>query len=62
MSTEPFDAVIFDFADCGVLRLPGANEGFWLRIQANDITVHIVLDDFGDRLGRAYRETDEAAA
>ena len=27
-----------------------------------DATVHIVLDDFGGRLGRAYRETDEAAA
>jgi hypothetical protein len=26
-----------------------------------DVTVHIVLDDFG-RLGRAYRETDEAGA
>jgi hypothetical protein len=25
------------------------------------VTVHIVLDDFG-RLGRAYRETDEARA
>lgn len=29
---------------------------------ANDVTVHIVLDDFRGRLGRAYRETDEAAA
>ncbi len=27
-----------------------------------DATVHIVLDDFGGRLGRAYRETDEAEA
>ena len=26
-----------------------------------DVTVHIVLDDFG-RIGRAYRETDEAKA
>jgi len=26
-----------------------------------DVAVHIVLDDFG-KLGRAYRETDEAAA
>jgi hypothetical protein len=26
-----------------------------------DVTVHIVLDDFG-RAGRAYRETDEAQA
>ncbi len=25
-------------------------------------TVHIVLDDFGPKLGRAYRETDEGAA
>jgi hypothetical protein len=29
---------------------------------AFDVTVHIVLNDFGDRLGRAYCETDEAAA
>ena len=29
---------------------------------ANEVTVHIVLDDFGGRLGRAYREIDEAAA
>ena len=29
---------------------------------ASDVTVHIVLNDFGDRLGRAYCETDEAAA
>ena len=28
---------------------------------AFDVTVHIVLNDFGDRLGRAYCETDEAA-
>ena len=28
---------------------------------ANDVTVHIVLDDFGS-LGRAYVETDEADA
>jgi hypothetical protein len=27
----------------------------------SDATIHIVLDDFG-RLGRAYRETDEARA
>jgi hypothetical protein len=27
----------------------------------HDVTVHIVLDDFG-KLGRAYRETDEANA
>jgi hypothetical protein len=27
----------------------------------DDVTVHIVLDDFG-RLGRSYRETDEAEA
>lgn len=26
-----------------------------------DVTVHIVLDDFG-KLGRSYRETDEATA
>jgi hypothetical protein len=29
---------------------------------AFDVTVHIVLNDFGERLGRAYCETDEAAA
>ena len=29
---------------------------------ANDVTVHIVLDDFGGGFGRAYRETNEAAA
>ena len=29
---------------------------------AFDVTVHIVLNDFGDHLGRAYCETDEAAA
>lgn len=29
--------------------------------QANDVTVHIVLDDFGS-FGRAYVETDEADA
>lgn len=29
---------------------------------ACDVTVHIVLDDFGGRLGRVYRETDEAEA
>jgi hypothetical protein len=29
---------------------------------AFDVTVHIVLNDFGDRLGRACCETDEAAA
>ena len=28
---------------------------------ASDVTVHIVLNDFGD-LGRAYVETDEAEA
>ena len=27
---------------------------------AFDVTVHIVLNDFGDRLGRAYCETDES--
>jgi hypothetical protein len=27
----------------------------------HDVTVHIVVDDFGE-LGRAYRETDEAEA
>ena len=29
---------------------------------AFDVTVYIVLNDFGDRLGRAYCETDEAEA
>jgi hypothetical protein len=29
---------------------------------AYDVTVYIVLDDFGLKLGRAYRETDEAEA
>ena len=31
------------------------------RGHTNDVTVHIVLDDFGS-LGRAYRETDEGEA
>jgi hypothetical protein len=30
--------------------------------QPYDVAVYIVLDDFGPKLGRAYRETDEAAA
>jgi Mg/Co/Ni transporter MgtE len=30
-------------------------------VEASDVTVHIVLNDFGD-LGRAYVETDEAEA
>jgi hypothetical protein len=29
---------------------------------ADDVTVYLVLDDFGERLGRAYAETDEAKA
>ena len=29
---------------------------------AFDVTVHIVRNDFGDRLGRAYCETDETEA
>ena len=28
----------------------------------DDVTVHIVLNDFGEKLGRAFLETDEAAA
>jgi hypothetical protein len=32
-----------------------------LALDEADVTVHIVLNDFGD-LGRAYVETDEAEA
>ena len=32
------------------------------REPAFDVTVHIVLNDFGERLGRAYWETDETEA
>ena len=28
----------------------------------DDVTVHIVLNDFGEKLGRAFLETDEAEA
>jgi hypothetical protein len=28
----------------------------------HNVTVHIVLDDFGERFGRAYRETGEGEA
>jgi hypothetical protein len=27
--------------------------------QPDDVDVYLVLDDFGERLGRAWRETDE---
>src|SRR5262245_65907871 len=28
----------------------------------DDVTIHIVLNDFGEKLGRAFLETDEAEA
>jgi hypothetical protein len=28
----------------------------------DNVTIHIVLNDFGEQLGRAYVETDEAEA
>ena len=30
--------------------------------EQRNVTVHIVLDDFGERFGRAYRETGESEA
>jgi len=50
-------AYYLNFVANGALRMPSIAAPL-----PDDIEIYLVLDDFGERLGRAWRETDEERA